>query len=87
MNLISFSHPSSGERVKVSAEDLASDRSLIGLYNEDGTKRSRAEAWLGDGKPSDIGLEEARAAIRIQYADSTHLIELKVLEARAGHPR
>jgi len=86
MTLIPFIHHN-GDRVCVAAEDLKSERTLIGLYNEDGTKRSRAAAWLGDGKPSDIGLETAREAIKKQYAEGTHLLDIKVQESTESRPR
>jgi len=64
MNLIRFKHPRSGELVCIDEADLGSGRDLIALYDADGTKRSRAQAWLGNGKASDIGREEAKAAIK-----------------------
>jgi len=84
MNLIPFKHPAYEETVCIAAEDMDSDRILIGLYDEDGTKRSRAEAWMGNGKPSDIRRVDALNAIRAQYADSNRLLELKVRGTEAG---
>lgn len=44
-----------GELFNVRACDLKkSPTTLIPLYEVDGTKRSRADAWLGSGRPNDI---------------------------------
>ncbi len=54
MNLIEIKHHS-GEHFKVNEDDLiGDDGDLIPLYEMNGDKRSRADAWFGSGRPSDI---------------------------------
>jgi hypothetical protein len=67
MELIEIVHPS-GEHFMVNADDLRGDLDvMIPLYELDGTKRSRADAWLGSGKPSDI---QRRTAIECRVVQA-----------------
>lgn len=61
--LITTTHRS-GEQFKVRASDLedGNDRDLIPLFELDGTKRSRADAWRS-GRPSDICRSDAKEAL------------------------
>jgi len=54
IELVEIKHIS-GEWFKVNFYDLRGDENdLIPPYELNGNKRSRADAWLGSGRPSDI---------------------------------
>lgn len=64
IELIEIVH-SSGEHFKVNRVDLeGNDEDLIPLYEMNGERRSRADAWLGSGRPSDIRRGVAKRGIQ-----------------------
>ncbi len=60
--LVLIIHPS-GEQFRVRESDLLKPQtSMIPLFEVNGTKRSRADAWLGSGRPSDIKVRNIKLA-------------------------
>ncbi len=74
VELVEIEHPVSGERFKVNRADLygGDDDDLIPLYEMNGEKRSRADAWLGSGRPSDIRRDNARRAYERSFNPKLH---------------
>ena len=65
MELLMIRHRS-GEMFKVRKDDLdvdLPDEDLIPLFEINGTRRSRADAFMGSGRPSDGMRKDAREGI------------------------